>query len=356
MRYGVVCRVLVILAFCSCLAYLSRNTVHGQELDMPNLASQWLDGVRVTPVVQAGFQSIGLNFDMPVFIPNPIAPPTESLSLQLKDANVWVGGIGFTAFFPSSATLSIVGKANAQRNVEVFTPLDSQGQNLGVVWTGKRLQWWTIDANVGYPVSDSWSALAGVRREQVSVGLVNPRYAGDGPINFYSDDIDMFSEQIQLLEYFGDVSSKLWIPYVGMSLNGPNYRFRVLWSPFVSANVQIPSTVFNHSSVQQFFGSNDFSTDALNFGIEYKVLKPASFVEADLTYDVGISSTVSVHLWGTANWVTLRGGGKVHMAGTDASFVNGVPNPSYRTDVEGSAHASFDRRILAGGLDATLSF
>ncbi len=223
-RYGLRCRFLLLLIVSFWLTCLPQDIAHAQAFGAPfGWESPWLAGVRVVPRAQVGFQQIGLNFDMPVFVPNTLALPVENLSLQLKDANVWVGGLALTGYFPSGLSLNVKGQANAKRRAKVFTPEDSQGQTLGVWWDGNRLQWWTIDANVGYPVRNDWSVVAGLRREQLSVGLVNPRFVGGVPINFYSDDIDIFGEEIQRLTYVGDVSSKLWIPYVGLRLDGPQY-------------------------------------------------------------------------------------------------------------------------------------
>jgi hypothetical protein len=356
MRYRLLSRFLLLLLTCFALTHLWQGVAIAQAPGARfGLESQWMAGVRITPSVQIGFQNIGLNFDLPIYVPNPVAPPTESLKLQLKDANVWVGGLGITAYFPTGLSITVRGQANAQRGVTVFTPEDSQGQTLGTVWNGDRLQWWMLDASAGVPLRNDWSVLAGLRREQLSVGLTNPRFVGQGPVNFFSDDLEYPYEQIQDLTYFGDVSSKLWIPYVGMKLTGPNYRACFLWSPFVAADVRVPTAVTANSWLFDFgVGSN--SSDFNHVGIAYKVVKLASFLEAAMEYDVRVSSAVSLTVWGNANWVRLKGKGNFHMVSTDASFVNGVAQPSFRTDVLDSAHASFDQRIFAVGLAATLIF
>ena len=153
MWYGLRCCFFLLLIAWSCLTCLPQDIAHAQAPGMPfGLGSQWIAGVRVTPSVQIGFQSIGLNFDLPIFIPyQSSAPPTESLSLQLLDANVWIGGVGLKADFPSGLSLIVKGQANAKRDIQVFTPQDSQGQGIGVIWTGNKLQWWTLDASVRLP-------------------------------------------------------------------------------------------------------------------------------------------------------------------------------------------------------------
>ena len=165
------------------------------------------------------------------------------------------------------------------------------------MWTGNKLQWWTLDAGVSYPLRNDWSIMAGFRREQLSTQLCNPwllgGVGGPGPINVFTDQIDIFGEQIQALTYFGDVSLKLSIPYLGLTLDAGNLRACFLWSPFVTANVKIPTAVTTYNSFQQFpvFGlPASFSTDNHNFGFEYQVMKLAAFLEASMEYDVRVAS------------------------------------------------------------------
>ena len=197
MRYGLRCWFLLLLMACSWLICLPQDIARAQAPGMPfGLESQWIAGVRVTPSVQVGYQLIGLNFDLPIFIPNVSPPPNESLSLQFQDANVWIGALGLKADFPCGLSLILKGQANARRDIRVFTPQDSQGQGIGVIWNGNKLQWWTLDAGLAYPLRDDWSIVAGFRRDQLSVALSNPwllgGVGGPGPINFFSDQIDPF--------------------------------------------------------------------------------------------------------------------------------------------------------------------
>lgn len=361
MWYWLRCWLLLLLTACSWLICLPLDIALAQAPGtLFGLESQWIAGVRVTPSAQVGYQLIGLNFDLPIFIPNVSPPPNESLSLQFQDANVWIGALGLKADFPCGLSLILKGQANARRDIRVFTPQDSQGQGIGVIWAGNKLQWWTLDAGLAYPLRDDWSIVAGFRRDQLSVALSNPwllgGVGGPGPINFFSDQIDFFSEQIQKLTYFGDVSSKLSIPYVGLRLDTANLRACFLWSPFVQANVKIPTAVTTFSSVQQFFGPPFFATDNHNFGFEYKVIKPAAFLEACMEYESRLSSSLSIGLWGRLSWVRLSGKGDFHLAETDVAVADGVIFSNFRADAFASGHASFNMRIVAGGLEAILNF
>ena len=201
--------------------------------------------------------------------------------------------------------------------------------------------------------------MAGFRRDQLTTELRNPwllgGVGGPGPINFFSDQTDFFGEQIQILTYVGDVSSKLSIPYVGLRLDTGNLRACFLWSPFVTAKVKIPTAVDTYNSFLQFFPPS-FSTDNHNFGYEYKVNKLAAFLEASIEYDVRLTSSLSFSLWGLVSWVGLSGNADFHLAETDVPIIDGVIQQTFRADAFASNTASFNRRILGGGVEAILNF
>ncbi len=339
----------------------SISDVTAQDLPMTGMGSFGLGGVRIIPNVEVGFQKITLNFNLPTVVPR-IFPKAGTLDLVLQDANVWVGSVALTAEFPVGLLLTIKGQANSNRDITVFTPQEVQTTGTiipgpGVLWTGRKLEWWTLEGVVAYKPNTDWSVLLGLRREHLSVKLTSPRDLLGNPLDFHFVDTSGTFTYIASITQVSDLRSKLWIPYLGLSFDGPGYHASFLWSPFVTADVRIPAPI----NIDQFFIDVDPAfplngADLQGINIQYRVLKPASFVEADFEYNLMVFSNLYFKLWGTASWVSLKGSGNLSMSLREVALNNGVPFEASGDDVFGSGNASFTRGILAGGLAATLNF
>ena len=75
-----------------------------------------------------------------------------------------------------------------------------------------------------------------------------------------------------------------------------------------------------------------------------------------MEYESRISSSLSISLWGRLSWVKLSGKGNFHLAETDFAVADGVVISNFRADAYASGTASFNMRIVAGGLGAIFNF
>jgi hypothetical protein len=125
-------------------------------MSMPSFFPQGLQGAVslgdfvVRPEVRVGYQKIGLNFNIPAFSQLDSMP--APIDLSVKDANVWVGAVRLEVDFWRNWFLFGSLEGNAQRNVTVFT-YDQLLSFYGLApyqWNATGLQWWDIDAGIGY--------------------------------------------------------------------------------------------------------------------------------------------------------------------------------------------------------------
>ncbi len=179
-------------------------------------------GFAISSDAKVGYGHIGLNFSLPARIWN-------NLDLSVRGAKVWIGSLGVRADSSSGFFLALRGQGTASRNIAIQTSEEPFG---AASWDGPKLQWWTLEGSMGYKVSSNCAALVGLRRDQLSVGLTNPRYDTGQPLNFLLADPEGDSESFQVN---GDFSSKLWIPYLGLEITGQQFRASLLWSPFARA-------------------------------------------------------------------------------------------------------------------------
>lgn len=318
------------------------------------LESFSLGQVRISPEIQVGYQRLGLNFNLPAFVPGTLISPA-TLDLQLKKADLWVGSVGIRADLPSGLSLAIYGQANAKRNVTVF---ESQEFVLigrrGVTWAGTP-EWWAIDGQVMYRVRNDLSIMAGLRRDHLSLNLSDPTDANGSPLNFDQSGV---AAPIALpfhrtQQYASDLLSKLWIPYLGLEFARPWCKASIIGSPFASAEMQIPaSQLFDLTT---FIGPF-FAELRLAEGMRYRVSKPAIFLEGNFQYDWNVSPGLTFGMWCKASWMSLRGKGAWDAniwSQVLGSFVNFRPN----TENDHQEHlATYTRSVLGAGLSAVAAF
>jgi hypothetical protein len=343
---------LFLLAVCPLTSGVSAQGL----LMLPGLGSLGFEGVKITPSVQVGYQRISLNFTLPTVVPR-IYPRAGTLDLQFQDSNTWVGSVGIVADCPSGFSLAIKGQANARRNITVAEPTELQLAGTGnVFWDGNHMEWWTLEGAVGYRVRDNWSFLVGLRREHLTVGLTNPRDSANNPLNFFFFFSDPFGTETEILTQTSDFRLKLWIPYIGLKMEGPGYRASILYSPYVTADIRIPEPVNIAQLFTSVFGPPFTGADLEGFDIRYKVLNLATFFEGDFEYDLAVGPNLSVGLWCSLSWLRLRGQGSLSIALSEEAFADGVPFESSGDSVLGRGDATCTRGIVAGGFSATLSF
>ncbi|MDQ7782038.1 MAG: hypothetical protein RDU20_04115 [Desulfomonilaceae bacterium] len=287
---------------------------------------------------RVGYGRVGLNFSLPT-------PFFTNLDLSFRDANVWIGALGARFESSSGVLIALKAQANASRRIGIETAEQAfDARN----WDGSKLQWWTLEGDLGYRISSSLSALVGLRRDQMSVGLTNPRDAEGQPLDFVFSipGLVEFSET-----YFGDFSSKLWIPYLGLEFTGHRFRTSLLYSPIAWADIKVPNRFF----LSLFVIPGDIRV-LEGFDLQYKVRKPSQFFEFYSEYDFHVSSNFVCRLWSSGSWMQLRGRGNVDELGHLFVSILGIPLVNISESDSAGGTATYTRSIISGGVSALVYF
>ncbi len=310
---------------------------------LPSLSASGIFGsgaVTIRPILQVGYQKIGLNFNLPL----PRFPFfSTALDLSFKDANMWIGSLGVTAECSSGLFFALKAQGNAKRRIAIDTPENFLNER--ILWDGEGLEWWSVEGSAGYWFTPNFSLLAGLRRDHLSVKLTNPRFSDGFPVNW-----DSTGEGGSLSQrFYGDFMSKLWIPYVGVQIAGESYRASFLWSPFATGKVNIPTPLL-------FVASFPPIILAEGLDLQHKVSSRAQFLECNIEYDYGVSPNIALQLWGSGNWLSLRGSGSLDSIFQAVLSFGGNIIPLANDFTSTSDTATYRRYTLAGGLSARLSF
>lgn len=316
---------------------VSINVAGAQVLSaIPGSGNVELGSIKVAPFAQVGYKNIGFNFNLPFTITPDgwTGPPPHDL--KFRNAGVWVGSIGFDASLLSTFFLSLRADANASKNIDVIAGENYPWQDhpRPYTWRGSQLQWWDVDGMVGYTFFRDWSVVGGVRYDKLTVGLTDPVDA-TGTSFFVAGESIVFRQ---------DIIVKTWIPYIGLQLNGTNYKASLIYSPFASPQVLAPQRWTNRWTV---FGAElgEYDDD------KYKFANTGSFLEGFFEYNVSIRESLLFGLWARGTWMKVTGNGEL-----ESQQVNTSPFPDETLFVSMSTTGTLSTYGLSGGISATLSF
>jgi hypothetical protein len=308
---------------------------------LSNMPSWSMGTVKVAPYAGFGYQWLGLNFNMPAFDSEILHLPAP-MDMKIKGGRFGTLSAGLDASIPSGLSLFLRAEANIKRDVKILTAEEPVGELLGFAraaeWTGSGLQWWLAEGGLGYQVACGVSVLAGVRRDSISLQLSDPRDASGAPIEGASQGLGVVRE-------FGDFTAGLWVPYVGLRFEGPNYRTTLLASPYTRGSIKLPDCFMWTISFPPFF------TYQITNSFEYSVSQPGGFFEGAGEYDVNLNQSAVLRIWGKGNYAKIRGSGNL-----DELFQNiGGASPGTWVGSE-SATATFVKSTLSAGLSAVVAF
>ena len=165
------------------------------------------------------------------------------------------------------------------------------------------------------------SFLAGLRRDHFSLGISEPRIDGFAIVRNV------------LFNYAGDLQVKLWIPYVGAVLGGPNYAGRLLLRPFPYGEIKMP--------VRVSFIPGDYND------LKYCLKKGGWLIEGDFEYTIPMSRDVSIGIWANGNWLLIRGEGREKFVETGLASLGPFAQ---------EATATYTRSMIGGGLSVRVGF
>jgi hypothetical protein len=330
---------------------------------------------------QIGYGHFGLDFAMrppnTVYVIHdrvlgdiPSQFPTQ-LDLSLADANVAIGSIEARAESRSGIFLAVRLQGNAPRDLGVQTadaPLGNYKWDPLTYtmhwtqpekWDGSNFQWWTLDNDIGYRVTPSWSLFMGLRRDQLFVGLNNPRDAAGQLVNFsFSAPPGAFSLTTILQ---AELSSVVWTPYLGVEMIGPRYRASLVWGPYAWTEMKVPYRL--SYSIYAPPGLGDFLTQfGWTFDYRCNDLKKANLLEYNFEYDLNVGGSLAVQLWTRGNWMKLSWSGEYdELYAFYGQYSKSSSNPTIVPLMASPLHgevdsANYTRWMISGGIGTVLFF
>ncbi len=193
------------------------------SVNIPNPAPLINETIQNIPQLLETLQSIGSK----PLISKAMLPDLE---LSLKNGNVAIGSVEARAESRTGFSLLFRGQGIASKKLSISTPDE---MFVARNWDGSDPEWWTVEGNIGYRITPTWSALVGLRRERLSMSLAHPQPTGL-PVTQIPGILEV-SPAIGS----GSLSSNLWLPYFGLEFIDQRYRASLLWAPFASSDIQI---------------------------------------------------------------------------------------------------------------------
>lgn len=292
--------------------------------------------VQLVPSLKFGYQRMAMNMNVPVtfnvLVGNELYY-SSGLDLKLQDAGVWTGGVRVDAR-RGKVSLFLTADGSATKSARVFTPSEPFWAGFWAVdWRGSRLQWWSVGGGGAVNFGNQMAILGGFRAEHLSLGLADP-VDPTGTIRRFEA---VFGDR-----YSADLLTKLWVPYLGLAAEGPNFKSTLVFSPYTWANVKIP---FRYLFI---FAPGHYGYE----NAEYTFKRGGIFLEGTFDYRFRASANASCTLWFKGDWCRIRGRGT-----EDYRIDNTIGGINvFSSTNTASADGSFGWYVLAGGLSFDYTF
>ncbi|MBI4964030.1 MAG: hypothetical protein HY913_12195 [Desulfomonile tiedjei] len=289
-----------------------------------------LGGFKAETFAKAGYQRLGLNFDIDIPERNAGVGFLElsPVDLNLRNEYFWVGSVGVNVQSASGfgAFLSVEG--NLRKNFTVQTPIEPENAATlgglllrGASWEGSGFEWWNVDGGLTLALPSWASLVGGVRWDHLTLKMGNPYNA----VNEYALD-----------RYQADFRSKVIIPYFGFQLLGQSYKATFIGSPFASVQFKLPF-VFVNNGVQPIDEAR------------YKLFTTGGFLEGTVDYSWKLAATPAyLDLWARANWMRF--------SATGEELFSNFDTVTPLTQQLESGKATLSRYTYGFGLSANLAF
>ena len=325
--------------------FFPTNHLEAQVLQ-PAIGMAFTDfaAIKIVPWVNVGYQTMGLNLNFPIpdaALPDPSKFDVHPLDLKLKDSNMWIGSAGLSVqlanfWFSAHASGNVPRDVTVSTDRFIQTPFQMKGKGNVVSWRGSKLEWWEADGWAGYGFFNAATIGAGVRWSKTSVSLIDP----EGPFGSSGG-----ATPALILDYNGDLSAKLVIPYFAIQSGGSNYTFMLAYSPFVYADVTVPLSLITSVSG----GTQNRFEDGI-----YTLQRGGNFLEGSFEYDVNMLRPVDFQLWAKGSLVRITGDGDYQLTGNRENIKKRLINASWSGS--GSETSTFNTYLLSGGISATIPF
>ncbi len=324
------------------------NTWNPAPQAVNNSVTGW--GLTVIPYGRLGYQRLLYELNVPLLntlITNQFGDQQslfdmQSLNLTMEDVNLFSGSVGFEARMASGFGAYFHFGGSIPRDITIETELT--GDYAGTVqapgtsenpmfesplqWDGEKLGHWYLDGGVSYSILSWLDMMAGFRAEHVDISLRNPRNS-EGNIPFFPGDLPAgLSIEVDSDNTFGELITKLWIPYLGIGARTSNYKWNLIMSPVMATSTEVPFIINTNwlltVDVPGFFLEEtltDLSSSA------YTVDLTGGFsIVGNFEYGINLTPWIIAGAWVEGRWAHIQGIGEMsaNKPLEDIAFLRGL--------------------------------
>ena len=303
--------VILALLLCIPVSVLAQGLLPGGPFNLPALTKN----IKVNAYAQAGLQWLGSNLNLPV--QNQLLTPflnIGDIDIALKDANFWTGIVGCS--FLAEGKYSLFGAAGGLLNRPFITsgtipvslgPLSSSAV---LEFTNTNVESWFIQTGIGLgPI------LLGLYWDHFAFTLGDPRNQ-NGPI------------ANQTLR--GDILTKTYAPFIGISMPLGRMTATVTYSPFAYSNTAL-ALISSQGNLTE---------------LRYTWNKPGNLLTAMAQYNTPITSSMTLGLWCNYNWMRMRQDATLEFENTPVPLISSTRNVT----------ATMTKYAFGGGITLNVNF
>jgi hypothetical protein len=305
------------LAFAIMIALVLASVACAQGLgtiSFPGLGSLG-ENVTVEPFVQAGFQRVGSNMNLPVAAEGTIAGllQIDELDISMKDANFWTGTVGGT--IKAGKLISLFASAGGSLNRtfivsgEIPISLGQFGRQPTVDFKASQMTMWYAQGGVGLG-----PLLLGLYGDHYGIEVGEPRIGSTPLAN-------------QTLR--ADVITTTFAPYIGFALPASNGLLMVLYSPLAQSNTTLALRTSSSNLAQ----------------LQYTWNKPGNLISCNFQYNIEPTKDSSLGLWAGYLYMSIRGNAQL-------DYQNSTLGISRQRDVT----ATMTKDVIQGGVMMGFTF
>jgi len=301
--------------------------------------------MRLTPKVKLAYQNMNVNLNFPI-----PGPPTNTFLFDTMDVTVnkaafWIGSIDcqldvgrrIWGFLEIGTSLWANSGGRVVTSFRGAAADGSFGSN-SWGWSVARPRWWDFNIGASLILSENLKVIGGFKCDNLSERMEVP----SGAAYAY------FVQPVFQEEYLGDLVAKTSSLYGGLELSDHIWKFRVLWSPWLTSyTVKMPLRVILSDSG----GGSAYSGSDSRYELSDK---GGQLLEAYGESAVHICDYLSTRLWLKGSWMQCRGNGEEEFENV---FI-GHPGWEFFSATPGvdTSLATFSRYLWAVGISGQLNF
>ncbi len=185
-----------------------------------------INGMTFEPQVDVGWKKLAISYS----VNNRDEDTARSIlenrpaDLELRDANFWIGRLGVTTRAPSGLEMVASASGAVPKTIAVLTPVQPDNDvSVPRAWNSRDAEWWTIEGGASYPLSYGVAVAGSVLFNHFLAELCDP-----WPPTTNSS-----------IDYFGDFRVKTFAAYLGVQLEGSNFRAVLSRTPLALCSVRL---------------------------------------------------------------------------------------------------------------------